>query len=488
MDVEKVSFNVDTLYARLEEQVPIESAIPLPQGRTVGSVLSVTPQLQLREARVSDAGVRLSGQLQLHLVAETGERVLYCFDAAAEFTHLIPVNGAAESMQPRIFGQLLKCACHREDDGLRLSAVLDLKVWLLQSLEVGAVSAIRGAVGLESREAAVLTRRRSLLGAKAVQIRDELGVEAGTNVLESKGTVRILSSRPTAEGVALEGELFSALVLLDPEGRLKEMTVRTPFSDTVRLEGAPGEGANLAGELTGLIARVDGEALFLNGDVSVSAYGSAESRTRILSDAYDEGGTFLCHREEAMGLMYLGPVVKEDTAEGPLAVPNHMPEVQQVLYSRALPAILRLEPRPEGTLLEGVALVTTVYRCDSGLLHSFTGEIPFSLTLPGPGSLVLPLSAAAFSAVTGRGRLLQGRVDLIFAGERYEENRIPYTDDLLSGAGTQQSRGILIYAPDAGETLFDLGKRFGIPQRRLRELNGEVTEPFSGAERILIIK
>ena len=488
MDVEKVSFNVDTLYARLEEQVPIESAIPLPQGRTVGSVLSVTPQLQLREARVSDAGVRLSGQLQLHLVAETGERVLYCFDAAAEFTHLIPVNGAAEAMQPRIFGQLLKCACHREDDGLRLSAVLDLKVWLLQSREVGAVSAIRGAVGLESREAAVLTRRRSLLGAKAVQIRDELGVEAGTNVLESKGTVRILSSRPTAEGVALEGELFSALVLLDPEGRLKEMTVRTPFSDTVRLEGAPGEGANLAGELTGLIARVDGEALFLNGDVSVSAYGSAESRTRILSDAYDEGGTFLCHREEAMGLMYLGPVVKEDTAEGPLAVPNHMPEVQQVLYSRALPAILRLEPRPEGTLLEGVALVTTVYRCDSGLLHSFTGEIPFSLTLPGPGSLVLPLSAAAFSAVTGRGRLLQGRVDLIFAGERYEENRIPYTDDLLSGAGTQQSRGILIYAPDAGETLFDLGKRFGIPQRRLRELNGEVTEPFSGAERILIIK
>ena len=488
MEVEKVSFNVDTLYARLEEQVPIESAIPLPQGRTVGSVLSVTPQLQLREARVSDAGVRLSGQLQLHLVAETGERVLYCFDAAAEFTHLIPVNGAAESMQPRIFGQLLKCACHREDDGLRLSAVLDLKVWLLQSREVGAVSAIRGAVGLESREAAVLTRRRSLLGAKAVQIRDELGVEAGTNVLESKGTVRILSSRPTAEGVALEGELFSALVLLDPEGRLKEMTVRTPFSDIVRLEGAPGEGANLAGELTGLTARVDGEALFLNGDVSVSAYGSAESRTRILSDAYDEGGTFLCHREEAMGLMYLGPVVKEDTAEGPLAVPNHMPEVQQVLYSRALPAILRLEPRPEGTLLEGVALVTTVYRCDSGLLHSFTGEIPFSLTLPGPGSLVLPLSAAAFSAVTGRGRLLQGRVDLIFAGERYEENRIPYPDDLLSGAGTQQSRGILIYAPDAGETLFDLGKRFGIPQRRLRELNGEVTEPFSGAERILIIK
>ena len=488
MDVEKVSFNVDTLYMQLGEQVPIESAIPLPQGRTAGSVLSVTPELQIREVRVGETGVRLSGQLQLHLIAETGERVLFSFDAAAEFTHLISARITEDGLQPRIYGQLLKCACHREDDGLRLSAVLDLKVWLLLPREVGAVSAIRGAVGLESREETIVTRRRSLQGAKAIQVRDELGVEAGTNVLESKGTVRILSSRQTGEGMALEGELYSSLVLLDPEGRLREMPVRTPFTDTVKLEGQNGQGAALNAELNGLSARTDGEALFLSGDVSVSAYGGAESRMRILYDAYDEGGTFLCHREEKTGLMYLGPVLKEETVEGPLAVPNHMPEVQQVLYSRSLPAITGLEPTEGGTLLEGVVLVTTVYRCDSGLLHSFTGEVPFSLTLPGQGGLVLPLSAAAFSTVTGRGRVLQGRVELLFSGEQYAENPIGYTDDLLAGPGTQPGRGILIYAPDPDENLFTVGKRFGIPQRRLQELNGELSEPFCGKERILIIK
>ena len=488
MDVEKVSFNVDTLCMRLEEQVPIESAIPLPQGRTAGSVLSVTPQLQIREVRVSETGVRLSGQLQLHLIAETGERVLFSFDAAAEFTHLMSARITEDVLQPRIYGQLLKCACHREDDGLRLSAVLDLKVWLMAPREVGAVSAIRGAVGLESREETIVTRRRSLQGAKAVQVRDELGVEAGANVLEAKGTVRILSSRPAGEGMALDGELFSSLVLLDPEGRLQEMTVRTPFSDTVKLEGQTGQGTTLTAELTGLSARTDGEALFLSGDVSVSAYGAAESRLRVLSDAYDEGGTFLCHREERTGLMYLGPVLQEETVEGPLAVPNHMPEVQQVLFSRTLPAITGLEPTDGGTLLDGVALVTTVYRCDSGLLHSFTGEVPFSLTLPGQGALVLPLSAAAFSTVTGRGRVLQARVELLFSGEQYAETPIGYTDDLLAGPGTQPGRGILIYAPDPAENLFTVGKRFGIPQARLRELNGELSEPFCGTERILIIK
>ena len=488
MDVEKVSFNVDTIEMRLEEQVPIESAIPLPQGRTAGNVLSVTPQLQIREARLGEAGVRLSGQLQLHIIAETGERVLFSFDAAAEFTHLISARIKSDGLQPRVFGQLMKCACHREDDGLRLSAVLDLRVWLMEPREIGAVSAIRGAVGLESREETILTRRRSLQGAKAVQVRDELGVEAGTNVLESTGTVRILSTRQIGEGMALEGELYSSLVLLDPEGRLKEMTVRTPFSDTVKLEGQLNEGAALHAELTSLTARTDGEALFLSGDVSVSAYGGAESRMRVLSDAYDEGGTFLCHREEVAGLMYLGPVLKEETVEGPLTVPNHMPEVQQVLYSRALPAVTSLEPGENGALLDGVALVTTVYRCDSGLLHSFTGEVPFSLTLPGRGALVLPLAAAAFSTVTGRGRVLQGRVELLFWGEQYAENRIGYTDDLLAGPGTQPGRGILIYAPDPQENLFTVGKRFGIPQSRLRELNGELAEPFSGAERILIIK
>ncbi len=488
MDVEKVSFNVDTLYARLEEQVPIESAIPLPQGRTAGSVLSVTPQLQIREVRVGDTGVRLSGQLQLHLIAETGERVLFSFDAAAEFTHLISARITEESLQPRIYGQLLKCACHREDDGLRLSAVLDLKVWLLQPREIGAVSAIRGAVGLESREESIVTRRRSLQGAKALQVRDELGVEAGTNVLEAKGTVRLLTARPTVEGMALEGELYSSLVLLDPEGRLQERTVRSPFTDTVKLEGPSSGDATVTAELTSLTARTDGEALFLSGDVSLSAYGGAESRMRVMSDAYDEGGTFLCHRQEATGLMYLGPVLKEDNVEGPLAVPNHMPEVQQVLYSRALPAVTGLEPGENGTQLDGVVLVTTVYRCDSGLLHSFTGEIPFSLTLPGQGGLTLPLGAAAFSTVTGRGRVLQGRVELLFWGEQYAENRIGYTDDLLAGPGTQPGRGILIYAPDRSENLFTVGKRFGIPQSRLKELNGTLSEPFTGAERILIIK
>ena len=488
MDMEKVSFNVDTLCMRLEEQVPIESAIPLPQGRTAGSVLSVTPQLQIREVRVSETGVRLSGQLQLHLIAETGERVLFSFDAAAEFTHLISARITEDALQPRIFGQLLKCACHREDDGLRLSAVLDLKVWLMAPREIGAVSAIRGAVGLESREEIIVTRRRSLQGAKAVQVRDELGVEAGTNVLEAKGTVRVLSARPAGEGMALDGELYSSLVLLDPEGRLREMPVRTPFSDTVKLEGPANGSPALSAELTGLTARTDGEALFLNGDVSASAYGGAERRLRVLSDAYDEGGTFLCHREEKTGLMYLGPVLKEETVEGPLTVPNHMPEVQQVLYSRALPAVTGLESGDGGTLLEGVALVTTVYRCDSGLLHSFTGEVPFSLTLPGQGDLVLPLSAAAFSTVTGRGRVLQGRVELLFSGEQYAQSRIGYTDDLLAGPGTQPGRRIHIYARDPEETLYTVGKRFGIPQARLRELNGELTEPFSGTERILIIK
>ena len=37
MDVEKVSFNVDTLCMRLEEQVPIESPSPCPRGGPPGA-------------------------------------------------------------------------------------------------------------------------------------------------------------------------------------------------------------------------------------------------------------------------------------------------------------------------------------------------------------------------------------------------------------------------------------------------------------------
>ena len=90
MDVEKVSFNVDTLCMRLEEQVPIESAIPLPQGRTAGSVLSVTPQLQLREVRLGDTGVRISGQFPRH---------------DSKYAVLLPTNNAMLTyLDPKSYG------------------------------------------------------------------------------------------------------------------------------------------------------------------------------------------------------------------------------------------------------------------------------------------------------------------------------------------------------------------------------------------------
>lgn len=487
MEVEKISFSMDSLIAHLQEQVPVESAIPLPAGRTAGNVLSVSPRLQVREVRIEEGGVRLSGQLLLRILLETAERTLYSFEAAAEFTHLMRQEGLPENGQARVFGQLLKCVCHREGDGLRLSAVLDLQVWVLAPQQVAAVSSLAGEPGLEQRQGEANLCHRSLLGAKALQIQEEAGVPAGTQVLEAQGAVRILSYAPAPEGMGVNGQITTSLVLLTPQGRLEETVKQIPFSDAVKADG-PLSGAFVAGELTGFSARVEGEALLMSADVSLSVYGRAQSRSRLLQDAYDEQGSFCCHRQTAQGLSYEGNVFAEQTVEGALAVPNHLPEVQEVLYSRAIPALLQGEQRAGMYVWEGVALVTTVYRCESGLLHSFTGELPFALTLSGAGELLLPGFVAAFSTVSGRGRQLQARVTLLAGAEAYAQTAFTYTDDLLAGPGVEQSRGILLYAPGPEETMFDLGRRFGVSQQLLLSWNEGLQEPFSGSERVLIIR
>ena len=488
MEAEKIRFSLDTLFAHEEQQVPVESAIPLPPGRTVGNVLSCAPVLEIREARVKEGAVTLTGRLAVHLVLETGERVLYAFDAAAEFSHSMEVTGARESMEPRVFAQLLKCVCHREEDGLRLSALVDLHLWLLCQQEWEAVSAIRGAVGLESLQGTMPTRRRSLLGARAVQIQEETGVPQGTQILESRGTVRVDSWSQAPEGVTVNGTLLSTLLLLTPQGQLEQQQLTTPFTQAVKLEGVKGEGLYVTGELTGYTARVDGEALLLRGDVSLSVYGVNTGSLNLLLDAYDREGSFSCRRCQGEGLLFAGNVSGERTGEGTLSVPNHLPEAEQVLYSLALPALLTWQKGPGGFEVEGVAFVTTVYRCESGLLHSFTGEVPLAFTLPGEGDLLLPGLCLGQSTVTGRGRTLMGRVTVTLQAEAYEHLSLTFTDDLLPGTPVPHSPGILLYAPDKGQTPFDLGKRFGVLQSRLRELNADLPSAFNGTERVIIIE
>lgn len=488
MDVEKTTLTLEKCMARLEEQVPVESAVPLPEGRTLGAVLLVTPRLTVEKAVPNDKGVTVSGALKLHIVAETEDRVLYSFDAAASYEHTLLCRDLSEKEQIRFFGELLQCACRREDDGLRLSALLCLRAWAFREESLEAVSTLSGAKGLESRSAYVEQCRRTLLGAKALKVREEEAIAPGTAVLSSSGFARIRRSAPATEGVLVEGELLLSLSILTPEGLIKQKRLTLPFTDSVKVDGPVPPSPLIFVELLQLKCRAREEALETEGELSLSVYSAVKSETELLLDAYDQEGSFECRLAEASYLQYVSPVSTEKTFDAPIRVPNHLPEAQEILTAGALGAVTALEKTEDGFEVGGIVHVTTVYRCESGLLHSFTVETPFSLTVPCEGELLLPETLDALCTVTGRGRELKAQLQLLFTGECYRESGFTYTQDLYEGKGTVSGKGVLLYFTDPEETLFSVGKRFGVPLNQLKELNPAVQEPFSGGEKILILK
>ena len=49
-----------------------------------------------------------------------------------------------------------------------------------------------------------------------------------------------------------------------------------------------------------------------------------------------------------------------------------------------------------------------------------------------------------------------------------------------------KSTGIILCNACAGEDAFDIGKRFGVPSQRVRELNPDSAEPFKDGDKLLL--
>ena len=82
--------------------------------------------------------------------------------------------------------------------------------------------------------------------------------------------------------------------------------------------------------------------------------------------------------------------------------------------------------------------------------------------------------------VTGSGRTLSAMIELRYGGEWYSSEAIRLTTDVTPGAPRDPHEGILLYFPDEGETVFSIGKRFGIPTAEIRAQNPNLSDPPRG--------
>ena len=136
--------------------------------------------------------------------------------------------------------------------------------------------------------------------------------------------------------------------------------------------------------------------------------------------------------------------------------------------------------------VEGLLFTRIIYRSSSNRIYSFSDDVPFVLRMAAPSEAnfaQLRLNASA-SISGGSGRTAQVSYNLDVSAEYFSESAVSETDNSNDADG--KSTGIILCNACAGEDAFDIGKRFGVPSQRVRELNPDSAEPFKDGDKLLL--
>ena len=487
MEIRKTTLTTEARFGEAAAQVQMESAIPLPHGKTLDRVLSYEAEATVGDASCRDGAIVVTGTMTVRPMAESAERLPYAFEAAAAFSHTIRLDGVTPDMNARVRAEIPACTLKSEDGGLRMQATVALTATVIEPKQIVCIADLDGAHRLERLIEPVTIRRRALLGAKSVRINEPIPAPRAASVLTASAVPVVTGLLRGSDGMRAQGELKTTVLYLAPDGGVMREQRTLPFSDLVACE--PGENASATVTLTQLSVTIEEEgSATLDAALSIGVYGCVTQTERILSDAYDEDSTFLCRTERTDVQNYEAAWSQTVQMNETLTVPPHMKDCYLPICACTRTAVTNVSVDGERGRIEGVLAATVVYRDDDGMKQSFTQELPLSFDTDAKGDVLIPRIRVLEAALTGGGRTVGLTLSLSVEAEWYRRVPVTYVAELLPAPAREADSGMLVWFADPDESLFSVGKRFSIPLAKLRAGNPDLTEPIREGTPVLIFK
>lgn len=487
MEIRKTTLLTETLFGETTAQAQMESAIPLPQGRTIERVLSAEAEAAIRDVGCRDGAIVVTGTMTLKPTVESAERMPYAFEAAAEFSHTIRMEGVTPEMNARVSAEIPACSLKREDGGLRMQATVQLRAAVFQPERIDCVTGLDDARDAEVQTAAVTLKKRTLLGAHSLRMSEEIDAPRGMTVIKATGTPIVNGLVKSTEGMLPQGELKIGVLFGAADGGVRTEQYSIPFSDVIACE--PGENAFAAATLTSLSVTIEEEgAATVDAALSIGVYGCASETLRILTDAYDAASDFSCEVRRAQAENFEGAWSQTVQLNESVPVPSHMKDAYLPLYAALRPAVTRTAVENGKGIIEGVLAVTVVYRDDDGMKQSFTHELPLSFETEEKGTLPIVRVRAFDPSLSGGGRTVELGLSVSVEAEWYRTITFDHVPELQPGVPCETDCGMLVWFADPDETMFSIGKRFGVPTARVRACNPTLSEPIREGTPVLLIR
>lgn len=485
---------IDRVAGFATAQALVEGVLPIPEGKTAASLLDRQGSVTINSIETQKGMLLLSGSVKAEVICLDHEGLIFAFASSADFSHTVAMPQAEAGMDGIATANIQSLDMTLESGRVAMSAIVDIQCRAMDKTPLKVLAGIRGTEDVESKTLPVTHVKRTTAAQQTIRLREEIRVPDIAQVLACNGSAELKSAVPEGERAIVDGNITMYALCADEAGQLSQTVQNIPFAEPVHLlETAMGPGLYGRIKVDSIQAFPIGEGfgiLAVEAKLTITLWYSFGMCTALPVDAYSPTYPFKCSTTDVV-LLNSGNIesnklnIKEN-----VSLPEGMPPVHKSIYAAARPVITSSYCVDGRLKVDGLLITRVIYMCDSGLLHSFSEDIPFLMDAAaensGEDAYVEADATCQYAMVSGSGTI----VEVSFALNIETEICNMVEADIVTGAEETEAPevlgGLSIYFAGAGESMYDVAKRFNVPKAKVMENNPATSEQLSEGDRLLI--
>ncbi|KXL52087.1 putative cell wall hydrolase LytN precursor [Anaerotignum neopropionicum] len=496
-------------------QILLEGDIIAPDSKPdVNEVLCCHGKIKMRDVRVGDDRINLSGDLDLNILysSDKGEDAVYAMNASLPIEDIIYMDGLEKDMQVKLSTVLEHLDCEVVNDRkLGVKAVIGLKADADRLHKVDAVvpnegngmAFLKDKIYMEE----VVAEKKDRFTIKEEITLPETAAAVG-EILASEFSLADQEIRPMDGKVMIRSNLLMDILYTDDQGTgtVHVWSEKIPFNGYLEAEGiTPKSTVDLdltIGETSvKIVLDDDGEPKILDVDVTIlgelSAWEAIEKT--VVTDAYAPGMEVEVMRETVTYPVSVGRTKNQFSVKEKITLNSDELPMLQAGKAWGSLMIQDVNAMEDTIQVEGVLSVEILYFCqeDDHAVCMVKKGIPFTQKIEMKGvspkdgiNVKGSVEDIDFQILSDReGELLSSMILEVYASR--EEKAVLVTDIYLKNTEKplKPIAGAVIYTVQPGDSLWTIAKRFDTTIARILMVNDiENPDLIYPGQKLLIIK
>lgn len=468
-------------------------------------VLQVDAEAVITERRVENGKLMICGRVDyniLYIPDSEGEK-LKSMKTTADFRQAVSCPGAGDALE-----SIIESAVERVEFNMVNSRKLRLRTIIAINYEVFGIKEYEITNGTDDENAECLTEKVILENITNVSeheftVKENLEIPSGqrsiSEILKADAKLSEIEYKTVTGKVIIKGSADVNILYTDDEGEIGFTGAEIPFTEVLDAEGV---GEDTVCELnTDIINTVceaepdrDGDMRIVSIDIDIvtNVTGIDIEEAEVLCDCFEPYSATLCRTETINVTKTTERPSLQSSIREIIEFPREAPSVTGV-YNVVANAVIGKAAHNNGRIIcEGRLEVYVLYVTDApdDPVYSIKKEIPFSYMLEcenisGNENISLKADVTHISFNLNSAGELELRCVLVISGKLTENKEIANITDVVTSQGDER-RGIVIYFVTGNESLWDVAKRYSVPQYKIAKYNKLETDTIESGTKLFI--